>query len=207
VFPAAAPARRAYRAIRAPTAPRPSPLLPGFPAYRLLQRQPSPKRPLLPAKHMGNTAGPLINRFRSLLFTANPMPMTTKRIPIPKPVERELLFRNQSVCCICQKSGIQIHHIDNDPANNRLTNLCVLCVDHHAQASSVGTMTKGLDVALLRKYKFEWEGIVLRRRQQSEKKARGVLRRSDKQQLRFEIQKNRILSPRNKVSRSLQSAL
>jgi hypothetical protein len=26
--------------------------------------------------------------------------MTTQRVPIPKSVERELLFRNQSVCCI-----------------------------------------------------------------------------------------------------------
>lgn len=115
--------------------------------------------------------------------------MTNKRIQIPKPIERELLFRNQSVCCICQKSGIQIHHIDSDPANNSLANLCVLCVDHHAQASSVGTMTKGLDAPLLRKYKSEWEGIVLRRRQQGEKKSRLVIRSSDKQQLRFEIQK------------------
>jgi len=50
-------------------------------------------------------------------------------------------------------------------------------------------MTKGLDVPLLRKYKSEWEGIVLRRRQQGEKKSRVVIRSSDKQQIRFEINK------------------
>ncbi|MGO8713397.1 MAG: HNH endonuclease [Rhizomicrobium sp.] len=66
--------------------------------------------------------------------------MARKRIPIPKRIEREVLFRNQSVCCVCQSSGVQIHHIDDDPSNNELANLCILCVRHHAEASSVGTI-------------------------------------------------------------------
>lgn len=115
--------------------------------------------------------------------------MTKTRIPISKSVERELLFRNQSVCCICQKSGVQIHHIDDDPSNNKLSNLCVLCVEHHAHASSVGTMTKGLDAALLRRYKSEWESLVWRRREAGVAKSRSTVGRSDKQLLRFEIRK------------------
>jgi hypothetical protein len=83
-----------------------------------------------------------------------------KRSRIPKTVEREVLFRNQSVCCVCRKSGVQIHHIDCDPSNNDISNLCVLCIEHHAEASRKGTMTKNLDSNMLQKYKAEWEGSV-----------------------------------------------
>jgi hypothetical protein len=115
--------------------------------------------------------------------------MAKKRTPIPKRIEREVLFRNQSACCVCQKSGVQIHHIDENPSNNELGNLCVLCVEHHAEASSTGTMTRSLSRALLRKYKSDWEGLVQRRRQRGFRAERKALRRSDKDQIRFEIRK------------------
>lgn len=111
-----------------------------------------------------------------------------KRVPIPKPIEREVLFRNQSVCCICHKSGVQIHHIDDNPSNNKINNLCVLCIEHHAEASNKTGMTKALDASLLRKYKKEWEGLVLRKHQEHQKeqpKASNI----EKEITRFEIKK------------------
>lgn len=83
-----------------------------------------------------------------------------KRIQIPKAIEHQILMQNQNACCVCRKQNVQIHHIDGNPGNNALTNLCVLCIEHHAQASSKGTMTKGLEPTLLRKYKSHWESIV-----------------------------------------------
>jgi hypothetical protein len=82
------------------------------------------------------------------------------RLPIPRNIERDVLFRNQSICCVCQKAGVQIHHIDGNPSHNRLSNLCVLCLEHHAQASSTSAMVKGLSPSLLRQYKKAWEASV-----------------------------------------------
>ena len=132
--------------------------------------------------------------------------MAKKRVPIPKRTERELLYRNQSVCCICQKSGVQIHHIDNDPSNNELNNLCVLCIEHHAHASSVSTMTKGLDGALLRKYKSEWEGLVLRRRRLGMIASRKARKAGDKDRLRFEIKKTVFSMPSMKLKTEFSGA-
>ena len=87
-----------------------------------------------------------------------------KRMPLPKKIENEILFRNRNVCCICRKSNIQIHHIDGNSSNNKLSNLCVLCIEHHAQASAKGLMTKGLNSSLLRKYKNDWENFIFRER-------------------------------------------
>lgn len=133
--------------------------------------------------------------------------MAKKRVPIPKRVEREILFKNQSVCCVCQKSGVQIHHIDGDPSNNNLPNLCVLCVEHHAQASSIGTMTKGLDAGLLRKYKSEWEGLVLRRRRQGQISAQKKETSSDKSRLRFEIKRTTYSIPGTTSKATLNQSL
>jgi hypothetical protein len=112
-----------------------------------------------------------------------------QRQAIPSRIEHEILFRNQSVCCVCQKSGVQIHHIDGNPRNNSLTNLCVLCIEHHAQASSKSNMVRGLSQKLLKKYKAEWEGHLARKRQLG---AHRRFRQSSKIEtdlIRFEIKK------------------
>lgn len=89
--------------------------------------------------------------------------MKKARPPVPKDIERDALFRNQSSCCICQKTNVQIHHIDGNPSNNRSSNICVLCIEHHAQASSRSAMVKGLSPSLLRQYKRAWEASVTKK--------------------------------------------
>jgi len=84
---------------------------------------------------------------------------------ISSKIEREILFRNEATCCICGKSNVQIHHIDGNHSNNQLINLAVLCLDHHNQASSISSMTRGLKPSLVRKFKIDWEGRISRKRQ------------------------------------------
>jgi HNH endonuclease len=87
--------------------------------------------------------------------------LKSSRRLIPRQTERNVLFRNQSICCVCQKRGVQIHHIDGNPSNNSPSNLCVLCIEHHAEASSTSAMVKGLSSSLLRQYKKAWEASVI----------------------------------------------
>ena len=56
-----------------------------------------------------------------------------KRPPIPGPIRKRLLEHNASMCCVCHASGIgvEVHHLDKDPSNNRLSNLALLCVADH----------------------------------------------------------------------------
>jgi hypothetical protein len=111
------------------------------------------------------------------------------RPPIPTRTQHEILFRNQNVCCVCQEAGVQIHHLDGNPSNNSLSNLCILCIRHHAEASSKSSMVKGLSPELLKKYKTEWEGRVIRKRQLA---ANRRLKQSSKVQtdlIQFEIKR------------------
>ena len=63
--------------------------------------------------------------------------MKKERVPIPAPIRAELLIGNQHACCICGKSGVQIHHINENPSDNKSSNLAVLCLHHHDEATSV----------------------------------------------------------------------
>jgi hypothetical protein len=101
--------------------------------------------------------------------------MQSSRRPIPKDIERDVLFRHQNVCCICQKSRIQVHHIDGNHSNNKPAN-CVLCIEHHAEASSTSGMVKGLSPSLLRQYKKAWESKVIIKYQISAAKRTAGLR-------------------------------
>jgi hypothetical protein len=112
-----------------------------------------------------------------------------QRPSIPIRIQHEILFRNQSVCCVCQEPGVQIHHLDGAPSNNSISNLCVLCIRHHAEASSKSNMVRGLSSGLLKQYKADWEGRLTRKRQLS---AQRRLRQSSKVQtdlIRFEIKR------------------
>ena len=86
------------------------------------------------------------------------------RANINSRTEREILFRNEAVCCVCQKTNIQIHHIDGNNSNNELKNLAVLCLDHHDRASSKSSMTRTLTPALIRQFKNDWERRVTTKR-------------------------------------------
>lgn len=128
-----------------------------------------------------------------------------KRKLIPGKIEREVLFRNQNICCICQKPNIQIHHIDGNPNNNKASNLCVLCIEHHAQVSSVNRMTRGLSSSLLKKYKNEWEGLNARKRLHAIKTKPET--KFERQQIKFEIKRIVYYLPTQKSKREIDKEI
>lgn len=70
-----------------------------------------------------------------------PMKMPKKkRVEIPLNVSAKVMFLSDRTCCVCRSGNklIQIHHIDENPSNNSLNNLAVLCLDCHNE-----TMIKG----------------------------------------------------------------
>lgn len=83
-----------------------------------------------------------------------------RRPPIPKALQQRLLYESQYVCCICQRHGVQIHHIDGDNSNNSETNLIVLCLEHHGEAHTIRSLGKNLDASGLRHAKKKWTNQV-----------------------------------------------
>lgn len=79
-----------------------------------------------------------------------------KRPRIPDQLKNKLLVEAGHTCSICGHSGVQIHHIDGNPANNSEDNLIVLCLMHHDEAEK-SKSGKGLSANLsptaLRDYK------------------------------------------------------
>lgn len=89
------------------------------------------------------------------------------RIPIPKDLEAEVLFKADHTCSKCNNPsfGVQIAHIDDDPSNNDEDNLIALCPNDHDKASSKSPISKGYKELELKKYKKNWEDIIQERRQ------------------------------------------
>jgi len=87
------------------------------------------------------------------------------RPPIPKPLERRLLYESQYACVVCQRGGCHIHHIDQDHSNNKEENLVVLCVHHHDEAHTKRKLSKNLDSNALKDAKRRWTDTVRERRQ------------------------------------------
>lgn len=94
--------------------------------------------------------------------------MTKKnRILIPEDVAAEILFLSDRTCCICHSRGksIQIHHIDENPSNNLIENLSVLCFDCHNDTMIKGGFGRKLDAAQIIKYRDEWLNRVKKRKE------------------------------------------
>lgn len=84
----------------------------------------------------------------------------SKRATIPENIQTELFTRSGRRCAICYalqqdasvKAG-QIAHVDKDPNNNKIENLCFLCQIHHDQYDSRPSQTKGLTEHEVRSYR------------------------------------------------------
>lgn len=76
-----------------------------------------------------------------------------KRKPIPSKIEDEVMFAADLLCCVCENRGDHIHHIDNDPSNNEIDNLVLLCFTHHNEVTQRGGLSRRLTPNLLRKYR------------------------------------------------------
>ena len=58
------------------------------------------------------------------------------------------------------KTNPQIHHIDNNPANNTIDNLCVLCFDCHRDTQISGGFDRKLDSHQILLYRDDWYSMV-----------------------------------------------
>jgi hypothetical protein len=67
---------------------------------------------------------------------------------------------------VCRERGkpIQIHHIDDNPANNDALNLAVLCFDCHDDTQIRGGFGRKLDAAQVIQYRDDWNNRVDQRR-------------------------------------------
>jgi hypothetical protein len=88
------------------------------------------------------------------------------RIPIPDDVAANVLFRSDRTCCVCHKAGkqVQIHHINENPADNDPSNLAVLCLECHAQTQISGGFGRRLNSKLVTLYRDHWLSVIEMRR-------------------------------------------
>ena len=85
------------------------------------------------------------------------------------------MYLADRTCCVCTEPGkaVQIHHINEDPSDNALQNLVVLCLECHNQTQLKGGFGRHLSPELIRKYKSEWEAEIEVRRKEARARALG----------------------------------
>lgn len=83
------------------------------------------------------------------------------------------MFASDSTCCVCRERGkaVQVHHVDEDPSNNTLANLAVLCLECHNQTQLSGGFGRKLNAELVVKYRQEWLVRVVQRRDAADRAA------------------------------------
>lgn len=81
-----------------------------------------------------------------------------KRKAIPKELSAKVLFYTDRTCCVCRKpqKPVQIHHIDENPSNNDISNLAVLCLDCHNDTMLKGGFGRKLDSDQIILYRDDW---------------------------------------------------
>lgn len=92
------------------------------------------------------------------------------RVPIPDDVAAEILFSSDRTCCVCNTRGkhVQIHHLDENPSNNNIDNLSVLCFDCHDQTMIKGGLGRKLEANQITKYRSDWHNRVKSRKEKAD---------------------------------------
>ena len=86
------------------------------------------------------------------------MPQKKKRVEIPPAIVAQVLFLTNRTCCVCRLKGkpFQIHHIDENPANNEPSNLAVLCLECHNETQIRGGFGRKLNAEQIILYRDDW---------------------------------------------------
>jgi hypothetical protein len=89
-----------------------------------------------------------------------------RRVPLDRKTAARVLYLSDRTCCICRSPGkpIQIHHVDENPANNNEENLAVLCLDCHHLTQITGGFGRQLDADQVTLYRNDWLSTVKRQR-------------------------------------------
>jgi len=86
------------------------------------------------------------------------------RPPIPSETVFEILYKNKFVCCVCRdnSASVIIHHIKpwEKSRDHKISNLVLLCLNHHGEAHTKKELAQNLDPVSLRKFKKKWEDEV-----------------------------------------------
>jgi hypothetical protein len=90
-----------------------------------------------------------------------------KRKRVSADIEAEVLFQSDRLCCIDQKRGDHIHHIDGNNSNNEFDNLVLLCFDCHNEASISGSLRKKLTPNTIHKYRDHHYNVIKNKRELS----------------------------------------
>lgn len=92
------------------------------------------------------------------------------RVQIPSDIAADVLFLSDRTCCVCNIRGkyVQIHHIDENPANNNIDNLSVLCLDCHNDTMIKGGFGRKLEVNQIIKYRNDWYDRVKKRKEKAD---------------------------------------
>lgn len=96
--------------------------------------------------------------------------MTKPRTPVPDDISAEVMFEHDRTCCVCHQRelAVQIHHIDEDPTNHTVSNLAVLCLEHHEQTQVRGGFAKKLKAADVVRSRNDWIRRVRDRRDKTD---------------------------------------
>lgn len=96
--------------------------------------------------------------------------MTKTRIPIPSEIAAAVLFASDHTCCNCRERGrpAQIHHIDEEPSNNDIENLAVLCLLCHNETQMSGGFGRKLNADLVVQFRDDWLARVVSRRNKAD---------------------------------------
>lgn len=94
------------------------------------------------------------------------MPERKIRVPIPADDAARVLFESDRTCCVCHVGSkqVQIHHINDNPSDNRIENLAVLCLECHGQTQLSGGFGRRLNSNLVTLYRNHWVNLVSMRR-------------------------------------------
>ena len=86
------------------------------------------------------------------------MPQKKKRVEIPTAIVAQVQFLSDRTCCVCRVKGkpFQIHHIDENPANNEPDNLAVLCLECHNETQIQGGFGRKLNAEQITLYRDNW---------------------------------------------------
>ena len=97
--------------------------------------------------------------------------MAKERVPIPEEIVTSVMYSSDRTCCVCNERGrpTQIHHVDENPNNNAITNLAVMCLLCHNETMTTGGFGRKLNAAQVSKYRDEWYSRVQARRDTADK--------------------------------------
>lgn len=98
--------------------------------------------------------------------------MANHRPSIPEDLAAEVRWLSDDTCCICTErdKGIQLHHIDEDPTNNIIKNLAILCTNCHDKAHKKGSVTRGMSPKFITLTRDKWHESVAWRRKEADER-------------------------------------